>query len=94
MQALAERISVSSPDVMGAIRNALENLMDDYADGGRPFLAALVVRALEAGLPAPWFFRRGREPRIVRRRPDECGSLCLPCNGISQRDPLLCKPAT
>ena len=55
---LAERISVSSPDVMGAIRNALENLMDDDADGGRPFLAALVVRALEAGLPAPWFFRK------------------------------------
>jgi hypothetical protein len=55
---LAERLVVAAPDAMGAIRTALEQLMDDDADEGRPFLAAVVVRAAETGLPAPWFFRK------------------------------------
>lgn len=43
---------------MDAIRNALEQLMDDDADEGRPLLAAVAVKALEPGLPEPWFFRK------------------------------------
>ena len=55
---LAERLVVTAPDAMGAIRTALEQLMDDDADEVRPFLAAVVVRAPKGGLPAPWFFRK------------------------------------
>ena len=54
--ALAERIAVLA--TMGAIRNALERLMDDDADEGRPFLVAVAVQTLESGLPSPWFFRK------------------------------------
>ena len=54
--ALAERIAVLA--TMGAIRNALERLMDDDADEGRPFLVAVAVQTLEFGLPSPWFFRK------------------------------------
>ena len=53
---LAERIATS--DAMDAVRNALERLMDDDADEDRPLLAAFAVKALEPGLPAPWFFRK------------------------------------
>lgn len=55
---LAECLAVSNQDGMAAIRYALERLMDDDADEGRPFLAAIAVRAFEPGLPAPWFFRK------------------------------------
>ena len=54
--ALAERVVV--PVTMSAIRNALERLMDDDADGALPFLAAIAVRTGGPGLPAPWFFRK------------------------------------
>lgn len=45
-------------DATGVIRDALEELMDDDADEGLPLLAAVAVKALEPGLPAPWFFRK------------------------------------
>ncbi|WP_051334237.1 hypothetical protein [Mesorhizobium sp. WSM3224] len=45
-------------DATGVIRDALEQLMDDDAGEGQPLLAAVAVKALEPGLPAPWFFRK------------------------------------
>lgn len=41
---------------MRTIRDALERLMDDDADDGRPFLAAIAVRTMGPGLPELWFF--------------------------------------
>ena len=54
--ALAERIVV--PVTMSAIRDALEQLMDDDADDTLPFLGAIAVRTGGPGLPAAWFFRK------------------------------------
>jgi hypothetical protein len=45
----------------GVIRDALEQLMDDDADEGLPLLAAIAVKALQPGLPAPWFFRKAED---------------------------------
>lgn len=45
----------------GVIRDVLEQLMDDDADEGLPLLAAVAVKALEPGLPAPWFFRKAED---------------------------------
>jgi hypothetical protein len=50
--------SMVGSDETGVIRDALEQLMDDDADEGLPMLAAVAVKALEPGLPAPWFFRK------------------------------------
>ena len=35
--------------------------MDDDADEGLPLLAAVAVKALDPGLPAPWFFRKAED---------------------------------
>ncbi|MBZ9710430.1 hypothetical protein LB543_27410 [Mesorhizobium sp. ESP7-2] len=56
---LADSMVVS--DATGVIRDALEQLMDDDADDGLPLLAAVAVKALEPGLPAPWFFRKAED---------------------------------
>jgi hypothetical protein len=53
---LAKHINVSSQATMVAIQNALEQLIDDDVNKGRPILAAVAVGGLEPGLPAPWFF--------------------------------------
>ncbi|MCA0030938.1 hypothetical protein [Mesorhizobium sp. B263B2A] len=45
----------------GVIRDVLEQLMDDDAGEGQPLLAAVAVKALEPGLPAPWFFRKAED---------------------------------
>ncbi|QPC92999.1 hypothetical protein [Mesorhizobium sp. INR15] len=45
----------------GVIRDALEELMDDDADKGLPLVAAIAVKALEPGLPAPWFFWKAED---------------------------------
>lgn len=56
---LAESMVVSG--ATGVIRDTLEQLMDDDADEGLPLLAAVAVKALEPGLPAPWFFRKAED---------------------------------
>ena len=53
---LAKHIGVSSQAAMVAIQNALEQLIDDDVNKGRPILAAVAVGGLEPGLPEPWFF--------------------------------------
>lgn len=53
--------SVVGSNATGMIRDALEQLMDDNADEGLPLLAAVAVKALEPGLPAPWFFQKAEE---------------------------------
>jgi hypothetical protein len=53
--------SMVDSDATGVIRDALEQLMDDDAGEGRPLLAAVAVKALEPGLPAPWFFRKAED---------------------------------
>ncbi|AZO41587.1 hypothetical protein EJ076_11075 [Mesorhizobium sp. M7D.F.Ca.US.005.01.1.1] len=55
----------------GVIRDALEQLMDDDADEGLPLLAAVVVRALEPGLPAPWFFRKAEDMGLFAGDPTD-----------------------
>ncbi|TPN57672.1 hypothetical protein FJ976_03275 [Mesorhizobium sp. B1-1-9] len=53
--------SMVGSDATGVIRDALEQLMDDDAGEGQPLLAAVAVKALEPGLPAPWFFRKAKD---------------------------------
>jgi len=53
---LAKHIDVSSQAAMVVIRDALEQLIDDDVNKGRPILAAVAVGGLELRLPAPWFF--------------------------------------
>ncbi|MER8613920.1 hypothetical protein [Mesorhizobium sp. M0435] len=53
--------SIVGSDATGVIRDALEQLMDDDAAEGLPLLAAVAVKALEPGLPAPWFFRKAED---------------------------------
>ncbi|KQU87780.1 hypothetical protein ASD12_30465 [Mesorhizobium sp. Root102] len=53
--------SMVGSDATGVIRDALEQLMDDDAAEGLPLLAAVAVKALELGLPAPWFFRKAED---------------------------------
>ena len=72
---LAKRIVVSG--AIGAIRNALERLMDDDADEGRPLLADVAVGTLDPGIPAPLVLPESREPRIIHRRSSQRGSLRL-----------------
>jgi hypothetical protein len=58
-------------DATGVIRDALEQLMDDDADDGLPLLAAVAVKALEHGLPAPWFFRKAEEMGLFAGDPGD-----------------------
>lgn len=53
--------SMVGSDATGVIRDALKQLMDDDADEGLPLLAAVAVKALEPGLPAPWFFLKAED---------------------------------
>ncbi|TPJ38238.1 hypothetical protein [Mesorhizobium sp. B2-6-5] len=53
--------SLVASDAAGVIRDALEQLMDDDAEEGLPLLAAVAVKTLEPGLPAPWFFRKAED---------------------------------
>jgi hypothetical protein len=55
---LARHLATSSQAAMAEIRDALEHLIDDDVAKGRPILAAVAVRGIEPGLPAPWFFRK------------------------------------
>jgi hypothetical protein len=55
---LAKHIAVSSQAAMVAIRGALEQLINDDVNKGRPILAAVAVEGVEPGLPAAWFFRK------------------------------------
>lgn len=55
---LAKQIVASSQTSLVEIRDALEQLIDDDVAKGRPILAAIAVRGIEPGLPAPWFFWR------------------------------------
>lgn len=84
---LAKRIVVSG--AIGAIRNALERLMDDDADEGRPLLAAVAVGALDPGLPAPWFFRKAESLGLFTGDPLNVEAFAFPCDGILQRHPIL-----
>ncbi|KRB13502.1 hypothetical protein ASD99_15450 [Mesorhizobium sp. Root695] len=53
--------SMVGSEATGVIRGALEQLMDDDADEGLPLLAAVAVKSLDPGLPAPWFFRKAKD---------------------------------
>lgn len=55
---LARHVVISSQAATIAIRDVLEQLIDDDVNKGRPILAAVAVAGVEPGLPAPWFFRK------------------------------------
>jgi hypothetical protein len=53
---LAGVLPAAVVETTSALRHALEQLMEEGDDAGRPFVAALAVSALASGLPEPWFF--------------------------------------
>ena len=53
---LARLLELSPPNTIHQITVALERLMEQDADAGRPFIAALVLSRARGGLPAMGFF--------------------------------------
>jgi hypothetical protein len=53
---LARLLELSLPNTIHQITVALERLMEDDAEAGRPFIAALVISKARGGLPAMGFF--------------------------------------
>jgi hypothetical protein len=54
--ALARRLAIPGPGSIHRLTDALEALMAEDAQAGRPFRAALCEGKLSGGLPAPGFF--------------------------------------
>jgi hypothetical protein len=52
----ARGIDLAPPHVIHSVTALLEELMDEDAEAGHPFIAALVVSRARAGLPALGFF--------------------------------------
>ena len=72
---LARLLELSAPNTIHQITVALERLMEEDAEVGRPFIAALVLSKARGGLPAMGFFdcarRLGRftgDPNRVEAR--------------------------
>lgn len=57
---LAKLLSLSPPNTIHQITAALERLMEEDAETGRPFIAALAVSRARGGLPAAGFFECAR----------------------------------
>jgi hypothetical protein len=53
---LARLLGLSPPNTIHQITVALERLMEEDAEAGRPFLAALVLSKARGGMPAAGFF--------------------------------------
>jgi hypothetical protein len=53
---LAKLLGLSPPNTINQITVALERLMEEDAEAGRPFIAALVLSKARGGLPAVGFF--------------------------------------
>ena len=53
---LARLLELSPPNTIHQITVALERLMEEDAEAGRPFIAALVISKARGGLPAVGFF--------------------------------------
>jgi hypothetical protein len=53
---LARLLELSPPNTIRQITVGLERLMEEDAEAGRPFIAALVVSKARGGLPAMGFF--------------------------------------
>ena len=53
---LAKLLELSPPNTIHQITVALERLMEEDAEVGRPFIAALVLSKTRSGLPAVGFF--------------------------------------
>jgi hypothetical protein len=72
---LARLLELSPPNTIHQITVGLEHLMEEDAEAGRPFIAALVLSKARGGLPAMGFFdcarRLGRfagDPNSVEAR--------------------------
>lgn len=57
---LARLLALSPPNTIHQITAALERLMEEDAEAGRPFIAALAVSKVRNGLPAIGFFECAR----------------------------------
>ena len=68
---LARLLELSPPNTIHQITVALERLMEEDAEAGRPFIAALVVSKARGGLPAIGFFDCAR--RLSRFAGDSNG---------------------
>ncbi len=60
-QALAAALSLSPPNTIQQLTDALEKLIHEDAGASRPLIAALVVSKARGGLPAPGFFDCARQ---------------------------------
>lgn len=67
----ARGIDLAPPHVIHAVTQLLEALMEEDAEHGHPFIAALVVSRARAGLPALGFFETAM--RLGRFRGDPFG---------------------
>jgi hypothetical protein len=79
---LARLLELSPPNTIHQITMALERLMEEDAEAGRPFIAALVLSKARGGLPAIGFFdcarRLGRftgDPHGMEARSFHAGEL-------------------
>ncbi len=59
-QDLARALRLSPPKTIHRVTEALERLMEEDAEVGHPFIAALVISKAHGGLPAPGFFACAR----------------------------------
>ncbi len=57
---LAKALRLSPPKTIHQVGEALERLMEEDAEVGLPFIAALVISKARGGLPAPGFFACAR----------------------------------
>ena len=59
-QDLAKALRLSPPKTIHQVTETLERLMEEDAEVGLPFIAALAVSKVRGGLPAPGFFACAR----------------------------------
>ena len=60
---LAKLLELSPPNTVHQVTVALERLMEEDAEVGQPFIAALVLSKTRSGLPAVGFFDCDAAPR-------------------------------
>lgn len=69
-QQAAQQLGLQPPHTINRIAEALERLMAEDADAGRPFIAALVISRARRGLPAPGFVDTAQRLGRLRAGPE------------------------
>lgn len=89
---LARTVVAPSIGETASLASALQLLMEEDADEDQPFVAALVV-SFDAGLPAPWFFRKARDIGKFCGQPDSVEAFAFHASELQRAISYYSRPA-